>query len=156
MKAVVTVFFCSIAAAQDAAHQHAAPAPIPLQPLAQQVRQLEEALTYLGQPFGAADLRRIHEAIANPDEAAAVRALESILDTYVLLNVDINPESRVKVEEGAAKPELVEGGARLFLVKVLNNGNVRAPLVVQSPNSGDVYIRSNGSPAPSIQLSPQE
>jgi hypothetical protein len=156
MKPVVTLIFCSIVAAQDTAHQHAAPAAIPLQPLAQQVRQLEEALTYLGQPFGAADLRRIHEAVANPDEAAAVRALESLLDTHVLLTVDINPESRVKVEEGTAKPELVEAGTRLFLVKIVNNGHVRAPLVVQSPNSGDVYVRSDGNPAPPIQLSPQE
>ena len=103
------MILCGIAAAQDATHQHA-PAPIPLQPLAQQVRQLEEAMNYLGQPFATAELRRIHEAIANPDEAAAVRALESILDAHVLLNVDINPESRVKVEEGAAKPDLVEAG----------------------------------------------
>jgi hypothetical protein len=122
---------------------------------AQQVRQLE-AMAYLGQPFGAADLRRIHEAIANPNESAAVQALESILDAHALLIVDINPESRVKVEEGTAKPELVEAGTRLFLVKVINKAHVRAPLVVQSPNSGDVYIRSNGDPAPPIRLSPQE
>jgi hypothetical protein len=157
MKPWVTVLLCAIAGAQDATHQHGTPAaPIPLQPLAQQVRQLEEAMNYLGQPFAAADLRRIHEAIANPDEAAAVHALESILDAHVLLNVDINPESRVKVEEGTAKPELTEAGTRLFLVKVVNNGHVRAPLVVESPNSGDVYVRSNGSPAPPVQLSPQE
>jgi len=149
--------FCGLAAAQQATHQHsAAPPPIPLQPLAQQVRQLEEAMNYLGQPFAPADLRRIHEAIANPDEAAAVSALESILEPYVLLNVDINPESRVKVEEGKAKPELVEAGTRLFLVKVVNNGHVRAPLVVESPNHGDVYIRSTGDPAPALQLSPQQ
>src|SRR4029079_12468029 len=132
------------------------PAPIPLQPLAQQVRQLEEAMTYLRQPFGASDLRRIHHAIGSPDEADARQPLQSILDAHVLLAVDINPESRVKVEEGTAKPELVEAGTRLFLVKGINHGNVRAPLVVQSPNSGDVYVRSNGSPAPPIQLSPQE
>src|ERR1051326_5941317 len=156
MKLWLTITLCGIAAAQET-HQHATPsAPIPLQPMAQQVRQLEEAMNYLGQPFGTADLRKIHEAVANPDEAAAVRALESILDAHALLIVDINPESRVKVEEGPAKPELVEAGARLFLVKVINNGHVRAPLVVQSPNSGDVYIRSNGNPAPAIQLSPQE
>jgi hypothetical protein len=35
----------------------------------------------------------------------------------VLVNVDINPESRVKVEHGAAKPEVVEAGARLFRSK---------------------------------------
>src|ERR1700745_3719189 len=114
-----------MAAAQDPTHHHAqAAAPIPLQPLAQQVRQLEEAMNYLGQPFGAADLRGIHEAIANPDETAAMRAIESILDRHVLLTVDINPESRVKVDEGTAKPELVEAGTRLFLVKVINNGHV--------------------------------
>ena len=137
MKLWLIIVLCGAAAGQDTTHQHTtASAPIPLQPLAQQVRQLEEAMTYLGQPFGSADLRRIHEAIANPDEAAAVRAIESILDTHVLLTIDINPESRVKVEEGTTKPELVEAGTRLFLVKVINNGHVRAPLVVQSPNSG--------------------
>lgn len=156
MKFWIAALFCGIACAQETAHMHAAAPPVPLQPLAQQVRQLEEAMTYLGQPFAPADARRIHDAIANPDEAAAVHALESILDTYVLLNVDINPESRVKVEEGSAKPDLVEAGARLFLVKVVNNGHVRAPLVVESPNSGDVFVRSNGSPSPSIQLSPRD
>src|SRR5262249_10933261 len=65
-------------------------------------------------------------------------------------------ESRVKVEEGTANPELVEAGTRLFLVKVINNAHVRAPLVVQSPNSGDVYVRSNGDPAPAIRLTAQE
>ena len=87
MKLLMTVILAGISAAQDTPHQHAtAPASIPLQPLAQQVRQLEEAMTYLGQPLATADLRRIHEAIANPDEAPAVPALESILDAHVLLN----------------------------------------------------------------------
>ena len=54
MKLWLTVILCGIAAAQDATHQHA-PAPIPLQPLAQQVRQLEEAMNYLGQPFATAE-----------------------------------------------------------------------------------------------------
>src|SRR5262245_22464165 len=145
MKLYVTLALCVSAAAQEP-HQHAAPPAVPLQPLAQQARQLEEAMAYLGQPFGAADLRRMHEAIANPNESAAVQALESVLDAHALLIVDINPESRVKVEEGTAKPELVEAGTRLFLVKVVNKAHVRAPLVVQSPNSGDVYVRSNGDP----------
>ena len=33
----------------------------------------------------------------------------------MLAIVDINPESRVKVEQGPAKAELVEGGTRIFL-----------------------------------------
>jgi hypothetical protein len=40
---------------------------VALQPLAQQVRRLEEALNYLGQPFLPADHDAINRAIANPD-----------------------------------------------------------------------------------------
>src|SRR2546430_8471983 len=47
-------------------------APVPLQPLAQQVRRLETALNYLGQPLLAADQKEIDNAIAEPDEIAAV------------------------------------------------------------------------------------
>ena len=156
MKLAIALFFAGIAGAQEAAHQHAAAAPIPLQPLAQQVRQLEDALNYLGQPLSAADQRRINEAIGNADEAAATAELQAILDPYVLLAVDINPESRVKVEQGAAKPELVEAGTRLFLVKVSNNAHVTAALNVESPNSGNVYVKSNSSPAPPMQLTARD
>ncbi|HEY2015186.1 MAG TPA: CehA/McbA family metallohydrolase, partial [Bryobacteraceae bacterium] len=138
-------------------HQHPSAAPpVALQPLAQQVRQLEEALNYLGQPLPAADHKRINDAIGESDQAAAVAQLQAILDPYVLATVDINPESRVKVEQGSARPELVEAGTRLFLVKVLNGGHVTAPLAVQSPNSGTVYVRSNSSPSPAMQLTPRE
>jgi hypothetical protein len=133
----------------------AAQPPVPLQPLAQQVRRLEDAMNYLGQPFSTADRAAINAAIANADEGAAVADLEKILDRYALAIVDINAESRVKVEPGPAKPELVEGGTRLFLVKVINRANVTAPLRVTSPNSGNVYIQSTGNPEPKLELTPQ-
>jgi len=160
MKSAAILLVCWAATAQDAAHQHAAAPqvqpPIALQPLAAQVRQVEETLNYLGQPLAGATKKLINEAVANPDQAAAVAQLQAALDTYVLANVDINPESRVKVEQGAAKPELVEGGTRLFLVKVANGGHVTAPLQVASPNSGAVYVRSSGEPAPEIKLTPAQ
>ncbi|HTB10196.1 MAG TPA: CehA/McbA family metallohydrolase [Bryobacteraceae bacterium] len=137
-------------------HQHAPkPSPVPLQPMAQQARVLTEALNYLGQPLSAAEQKRVNEAIGMSDEAAAVEALEKVFDSHVLVNVDINPESRVKVEQGEAKPDLVEDGARLFLVKVNNLAQVTAPLNVVSPNGGDVFIRSNNAPDPAITLTPQ-
>jgi len=132
-----------------------AAAQVPLQPLAQQVRRLEDAMNYLGQPFPAADHSAINAAIANTDAGAAAAKLEEILDKYALAIVDINAESRVKVQPGPAKPELVEGGTRLFLVKVINRANVTAPLRVASPNSGPVYIQSNGSPEPKLELTAQ-
>jgi hypothetical protein len=88
----------------------------------------------------AAAQAAINAAIGDPDESAAVGGLEKVLDKHALAIVDINAESRVKVERGPAKPELVEGGTRLFLVKVVNGANVTAPLRVASPNSGPVYV----------------
>jgi hypothetical protein len=126
-----------------------------LQPLAQQVRRLEDAMNYLGQPFPPGDHAAINAAIASADEGAAVAKLEKILDRFALAIVDINAESRVKVEPGPAKPELVEGGTRLFLIKVINRANVTAPLRVESPNSGNVYIQSTGNPEPKIELTPR-
>ena len=127
-----------------------------LQPLAQQVRRLETALGFLGQPLPPEDHAAINAAIALPEESAAVRRLQEVLDRHVLARVDINPESRVKVEQGAARPELVQGGTRLFLVKVINQAGVTAPLAVQSPNSGRVYIPARNSPSPPMELSEED
>src|SRR5258706_13021202 len=143
--------------AQQPPHQHPPSAlAVPLQPLAQHVRRLEDALNYLGQPLSPAEHRRINAAIGDPDEAAAVQQIEAILDPHVLLTTEINPESRVKVEQSLARPELLEAGTRLFLVKVLNHAHVTAELNVESPNSGNVYVRSTGNPAPPMQLAVRE
>jgi hypothetical protein len=144
-------------AVAQTAHEHAtAREAVPLQPFAQQVRRLEDALAFLGQPLSPADQNAVNAAIGDADEKAATAQLEQILDKYALAVVDINAESRVKVEPGPAKPELAEGGTRLFLVKVLNGAHVTAALQVESPNSGKAYIRSTGNPAPKIELTPQD
>ena len=118
------------------------PRPVALQPLAQHVRLIERALSYLGQPLAPEDHDRINRATARSDESAAAAEIEATLDRYVLLVVAINPESRVKVTRGPARPELVEAGSRLFLVKVDNEAGVTAPLTVASPNSGAVSASS--------------
>ncbi|OLC82787.1 MAG: hypothetical protein AUH72_05875 [Acidobacteria bacterium 13_1_40CM_4_65_8] len=127
-----------------------------MQPLAQQARRIETTLTYLGQPLAPDDHRRIDDALAVTDEEEGVQQIQAALDKYALAIVRINPESRVSVDQGPARPELVESGTRLFLVKVLNEANVTAPLRVESPNKGDVFIRSNGSPAPAAALTARD
>jgi hypothetical protein len=129
---------------------------VPIQPFALHVRQIEETLEYLGQPLPTGDQKVINEAIGQSDPEKAVAQIQGVFEKYVLCSVDINAESRVKVEAGAAKPELVEGGTRLFLVKVNNQAHVTAPLVVESPSSGNVYIRSQGDPEPKMELNPQQ
>ena len=121
---------------------------VPLQPFAQQARQVETTLAYLGQPLAHSDLEAINAAIAEADEVSAVGHLMQILDKYTLAVVEINPESRVKVQPGTAKAELVEAGTRLFLVKVLNKAGVTAQLVAESPNALPIFVQSDLSPEP--------
>ena len=122
---------------------------VPLQPLAQQARRIETTLRFLGEPLPAADHQAINEATATADERTGVARLQQIFDKYVLATVHISPESRVRVEAGAARPELLQDGTRLFLVKVINEARVTAPLTVQSPNIGRVYISAfNGGNSP--------
>jgi hypothetical protein len=143
-------------AGQSAEHQHtnagAAVSAVSLQPLAQQVRRLEDTLIFVGQPLPGKTHEAINQAIALSDESAAVAALQSALDPFVLITVDINAESRVKVERGPADPLLMQGGSRFFLVKVLNRAGVTAPLKAASPNTGRVFVPSTGDPAPKMTL----
>src|SRR5258708_33498295 len=155
MKRALALLAFTCLGAQEHYHESDSTA-VPLQPLAQQVRRIEGALDYLGQPLPASDHKRINDAVADPYEASAVRKIVQLLDSYVLVSIEINPEGRVKVEQGAAKPELVEGGTRLFLVKVLNQARLRSALTVKSPSSGKVYVQSNGSPEPKMQLTPAD
>ena len=58
----------------------------------------------------------------------------------MLLQVVINPESRVSVTQGLAQPRLIQHGWRIFLVKVINSGQVTGKLACSSeqalPDSG--------------------
>ena len=99
------------------------------QPLAAQAVRLMEALQFLGEPLPAeeaAELKRLTD----------VGEMQKILDRHCLVGVEINPESRVKVQEGPAKAELVEQGWRTFLVKVINQAGITPVLAAESPNAG--------------------
>ena len=117
---------------------------VALQPFAQHVRRLEQALSFLGQPLPSQVHQQINEAMALYNEREAVARITKLLEPSVLLVVNINPESRVKVSQGEAKPDLVEAGTRQFLVKVENQAGVTSPLKVESPNSGPTYLTSRG------------
>jgi hypothetical protein len=119
----------------------------PLQPFAQHVRRVESALETVGQPLPPAVHQAINDAVGESDERVAATRIEQILDSQVLVTVEINPESRVKVLQGSAPPELVQGGTRAFLVKVINRAGVTSALGVTSPNNGPVSKPSWGRDA---------
>ncbi len=111
------------------------------QPLAAQVRRLVEAMDYLGAPLADADRVSLRVALAVDDGALLVTEVQRILDPYCLLDVHINPESRVKVAAGPAPPRLLEGGWRTFLVKVRNQAGVTTRLRAFSEQAARVWAR---------------
>ncbi|MBO0797661.1 MAG: CehA/McbA family metallohydrolase, partial [Blastocatellia bacterium] len=129
---------------------------IELQPFAAQVKRLLETLDYLGAPLSTADKEALDRALAESDQARAVGAIREVLDKYCLVEVQISPESRVKVEPGKAKTELVEKGWRTFLIKVRNEAGVTAELKVESPNALPVFGAPSGNPRPERSISKLE
>ena len=112
---------------------------VELQPLAAQVERLVEALDFLGAPLADAEKSRLREASGQADPARGVALIQEVLDPYCLAGVNINPEMRVKVAVGPAKPALVEKGWKTFLVKVENLAGATAELRAVSPNAIAVY-----------------
>jgi hypothetical protein len=129
---------------------------VALQPFAVLVGRVETALEYLGQPLAADDRAALARALAGADERVALREATAILDRYALVHLSINPESRVKAAQGSAAPSLVQGGTRVFLVKVMNEAGVTAPLRVTSPQSRRVSMPSwagHNTPEPARTIS---
>ena len=72
---------------------------VELQPLAAQVARVLQTLDMIGEPMPAAEAQQLKDA-------KTVEQIQSILDKHCLAGVDINPESRVKVQQGQAKAEI--------------------------------------------------
>jgi len=113
------------------------------QPFMAALRRVMDAADFLGSPFREDETRTLNECIAAHDAASVERAC-AVLDAHALFQVTINPEQRVKVAQGAAKPVLDEGGWRQFLVRVNNEAGVTARLGAGSPFAKVVYVP--GSP----------
>src|SRR5258708_6845573 len=75
------------------------------QPLSAQVVRLIEALQVSGEPLPPGEASQLQKlASAASGHAAAIVEMQKILDRHCLIGVNINPESRVKVQEGPAQP----------------------------------------------------
>ena len=105
------------------------------QPFAAQVKRVIEAMDYIGSPLTAKENKAVEAAMKENDPEVGSEKLQNILDAHCLFDVQINPEMRVKVAQGAAKPELMEKGWRQFLVKVQNESGTTAELRAVSLNA---------------------
>ncbi|HEX4131505.1 MAG TPA: CehA/McbA family metallohydrolase [Pirellulales bacterium] len=143
-----------------AAPIQAAPLPtiadVEAQPLATQAARVVQALEVLGSPLTEDERKAFEAAQAAADPKDRVRRIQAALDPLCLVGININPESRVKVDRGPAEAKLVQHGWRVFLVKVVNEAGVTAPLRVASPNAKPMLKRSTGSPSPAAGITQPE
>lgn len=131
----------------------ACPAAVEPQPFLAALGRIVDATDYLGSPFSDAEKRTLIQCISANDDASVEKAC-GILDVHSLFFVNINPEQRVKVAQGPAKPELDEGGWRQFLVRVQNDAGVTAKLAATSPFAKTVYVP--GSPPVEPDAKPKD
>lgn len=120
---------------------------VPVQALRAQVKRVVEALSYVGAPLSPNEQMSLATITSGKDEEFAA-AVQALFDAKTLAEIHINPESRVKVAPGSARPLLVQNGWTVFLLKIHNEAGITAPLRIHSPQNGPVYIRSSGQHAP--------
>ncbi|HET9056278.1 MAG TPA: CehA/McbA family metallohydrolase [Chitinophagaceae bacterium] len=106
------------------------------QPFYFHVKKIIEILDYTGNPISKQDKDALADLI---NKNAEISLIKEILDHYCLFKVEINPESRVKVNSGMAKPELHQSGWKTFLVEVTNQAGITAKLEVESEQAKRTY-----------------
>jgi hypothetical protein len=143
VRTIVSLMLLGLITCPAQAREAAAPLPlvekVEAQPVLAQVGRLSEALDHLGNPLPAPTKAALKRAAQAGDETLSVRLVQEALDPHCLLMVQINPESRVKVAPGPARPVLAQAGWRQFLVKVQNDSGVTAELRAVSPNAEPLH-----------------
>ncbi len=112
---------------------------VELQPLKAQVTRVVDAMEHLGTPLPSALKKELELAFRSDDPKAGLRKVQELLDPNCLIDIHINPESRVKVAPGPAAKELVQNGWRSFLVKVRNEAGVTAEVRASSSNAQPLF-----------------
>ena len=120
---------------------------VPVQPFRAQVKRIVDAMSYIGAPLTLNQKSALAKLADGKDQDYA-SGVQALFNSRTLAEVHINPESRVKVGPGGAKPLLRQSGWTVFLIRVHNEAGITAPLRINSPQNGPVYIRSRGQHAP--------
>ncbi|MDQ6813564.1 MAG: CehA/McbA family metallohydrolase [Bacteroidota bacterium] len=148
---VVFSFLCLVTSAQ---HQHhndivldglSKVENVEAQPLLSQALRVADALSYIGNALPAHAMKRLQALKDLPYDASTVKSVQEILDPYCLAEIEINPEARVKVNAGPAKPDLLQEGWKSYLVKVHNQAHTVARLMAESPNASPLFYTSTFS-----------
>jgi len=105
------------------------------QPLLAQARRVAQALDLLGQPLPADAKKALDELKVGDGDEKVAAAVQKLFDPICVAAVEIGKDGSLKAVPSASKPELIEQGWRLVLVKVVNHANATGAIRVDSPNA---------------------
>jgi hypothetical protein len=102
-------------------------------------RRVFAVLARLGEPLPASALASVAQAADAGRLADAANVALRLLQPRVIAVVGITPEARVSVQRAVMRAALVQGGWRLFLVRIDNPAAVPGRLRVASPQAVPVH-----------------
>ena len=97
------------------------------------------ALARLGEPVAADDAARVQQLADRGQLAAAAGLALRLLQARVLITATVSPEARVSAVRAVVRATLVQGGWRVYLVRVDNPAAVPGRLGVRSPQAVPVH-----------------
>jgi hypothetical protein len=99
----------------------------------------DDLLLILDQLLPRPDARALEPQLTAADSSASLAA---VVEPLVVLRVDVNPESRVKMAAVSPLPELVVDRTYRVLLEVSNAARIRAPLRVMATDRSTTPPRS--------------
>ncbi|MFN7865941.1 MAG: CehA/McbA family metallohydrolase [Planctomyces sp.] len=105
------------------------------QPLLAQLQRLRDTLNHIGMPLPKETETQLMQPVDNADEDSLTARVQELLDPHCLAAVSLRKDAAPVVVRREAKAELIEQGWQRFLIKVLNEPEVRVRLRIDSPNA---------------------
>ncbi len=105
------------------------------QPLLAQIQRLQDALDHIGSPLPDNIRRELKELSDVTDDRQVAARVQDLLDPRCLATVSLRKDASLVVVPRAGDVELVEQGWRAFLIKVINEPELRVRLRIDSPQA---------------------
>ena len=111
------------------------------QPLLAQLQRLRDTLNHIGMPLPKETETQLTQLVENADEDSLTARVQELLDPHCLAAVSLRKDAAPAVVRREAKAELIEQGWQRFLIKVINEPEIRVRLRIDSPNAKPVTRR---------------
>lgn len=114
---------------------------VDIQPLTEHIKRLSRYMDFTGSPLAPSILEALEKTYEIGNDSIIRMEIQTILDPLCIAGININPESRVKSQRGQAEPVLYQKESKRFLLKIINEAGVTAPLRVNYTGAHEMQIQ---------------